>query len=234
MEAISHPAVSDAERTILDGQPRPVARRRGRPPLDPEGRRQRIIAVASDLFIRHGYAETTVESVGKASGVTKRTIYGLIGDKAALFRAVCDHCHVSIKQMRVDLPLSTSGLRQSLLDLAGALIAHALADETIAVERAVVLEQVRFPDLMNSIMGNSRGELNKKIAVFFEELIERAMIGPIDTFKTSEIFFDVVVGNAGFRKTLGFDEPAPDPADIAERVDIFIEGHLRRHGLAGA
>lgn len=220
MDVIAHPITSEPER------------RRGRPPLDPEVRRQRIISVASDLFIRLGYADTTVEAVGKAAGVTKRTIYELVGDKAALFRAVCDHCHASIKEMRLDLPISSDSLRESLINLAYRLMDHALADETISVERAVVLEQVRFPDLMKDVMGNSRGQLNRKISAFFDELIARGMIGPVDTFKTTEIFFDVVVGNFGFRKTLGFDEPAPAREDIDERVDIFIDGHLRRHGLA--
>jgi len=210
------------------------AGRRGRPPLDPEARRQRIIAVASDLFTRGGYADTTVEAVGKAAGVTKRTIYELVGDKAALFRAVCNHCHVSVKDMRIDLPISTTNLRATLLELAQALLEHALDDGTIAVERAMVVEQMRFPDLMSSLMGSTRVLLNDKIAAFFDGLMERGMIGQVDAFKTTEIFFDVVVGNSGFRKALGFDEQAPSAEDIAERVDIFIEGHLRRHGLVEA
>lgn len=207
-------------------------RRRGRPPLDPEARRQRIIAVASELFIRHGYTETTVEAIGKAAGVTKRTIYELVGDKAALFGAVSAHCHASIKEMRLDLPITGASLRETLLDLAHALIDHALSDETVSLERAAVLQQMCFPLLMSNLMGLTRVDLNGKIAAFFDDLMERGMIGRVDAFKTTEIFFDVVVGNSGFRKALGFDEPAPGRADIEERVDIFIEGHLRRHGLA--
>lgn len=232
MEAIVQHSPPETALSPAEGLRAPS--RRGRPPLDPETRRQRIIAVAADLFVRLGYSETTVEAVGKAAGVTKRTIYELVGDKAALFRAVCTHCHASVKAMRIDLPISDASLRESLIDLAHRLLEHALADDTIAVERAVVLEQVRFPDLMNSVMGTSRSELNGKIAAFFDELVKRGMIGAIDTFKTTEIFFDVVVGNFGFRKALGFEEPAPTQADIEERVTIFIEGHLRRHGLPRA
>lgn len=208
--------------------------RRGRPPLDPEARRQRIIAVASDLFIAGGYAETTVEAVGKAAGVTKRTIYELVGDKAALFRAVCNHCHVKVREMRLEPPTSEASLRDTLLDLAQALLAHALDDETIAVERAVVLEQMRFPDLMSNLLGHSRETMGGTIAGFFSDMTARGMIGPVDAIKTTEIFFDIVVGNTGFRKVLGFVESGPDRADIEDRVDIFIAGHLRRHGLAGA
>jgi AcrR family transcriptional regulator len=207
--------------------------RRGRPPLDPAVRRQRIITVASDLFTKRGFVETTVEAVGKAAGVTKRTIYELIGDKEALFRAVCDHCHANIGDVHLDLSVGGS-IRETLLQLAETLIEHSLSEETIAVERAVIAEQMRFPDLIRILMGSPRSALNRKIAAFFEELIAAGMISPLDTFKTTEIFFDVVVGNLGFRKALGYDEPLPTAADIAERVDVFITGHLRRHGLADA
>lgn len=228
----THILMNAATETIEpEAEGKPTARR-GRPPLDPEARRQRIIAVASELFIRHGYPETTVEAIGKAAGVTKRTIYELVGDKAALFGAVSAHCHASIKEMRLDFAITGTSLRTTLLDLAHALIEHALSDETIALERAAVLQQMRFPLLMSNLMALTRVDLNGKIAAFFDGLMERGMIGKVDAFKTTEIFFDVVVGNAGFRKALGFDEPAPGREDIEERVDIFIEGHLRRHGLA--
>lgn len=48
-----------------------------------------ILAVATELFIANGFEKTTVEVVGKAVGVIKRTIYDHIGDKDTLFHAVC-------------------------------------------------------------------------------------------------------------------------------------------------
>jgi AcrR family transcriptional regulator len=194
----------------------------------------RILAIASKMFIAAGYTDTTLEAVGKAAGVTKRTIYELVGDKTELFRAVCDHCHADIGEFHLDLPVSGESLRGNLVQLAHELIAHALSDETIAVERTVVIEQARFPDLLRDITRRNRQSLNRKIAVVFEKLSELRMISPVDSFKAAEIFFDLVVGNVGFRKALGFDEDLPSQADIDERVDTFIDGYLHRHGLPRA
>jgi AcrR family transcriptional regulator len=210
----------------------PEKARRGRPPLDPHARRERILTVATRLFTANGYQETTVEAVGRAAGVTKRTIYELVGDKADLFRAVCEHCHANIGEFRLDLPVSGKSLHANLVELARELINHALADETIAIERTVIAERMRFPDLMDDVNAALRKSLNPKIAIVFEKLANLGMISVVDSFAASEIFFDLVVGNLGFRKVLGFDEPVPSDAETAERISIFIDGYLRRHGLS--
>lgn len=216
-----------AESGSAGGKPR-----RGRPPLDPVARRERILNVASDLFTANGYQETTVEAVGKAAGVTKRTIYELVGDKAELFRAVCEHCHANIGEFRLDLPISGRSLSANLTELARLLIDHALSDGTVAIERTVVAEQTRFPDLLRDVNTATRKGLNRKIAVVFEKLAELGMISEVDSFEAGEIFFDLVVGNLGFRKVLGFEEDVPSEAETAERIAIFIDGYLRRHGLS--
>jgi len=210
---------------------RPDAKRRGRPPLDPKVRRQRILDVASRLFTANGYTETTVDAVGKAAGVTKRTIYELVGDKDALFRAVCINSHANIGEFRLDLPISGKSLRSNLVELAHRLIAHTLDDETIRVGRMIVVESMRFPDLIRDVTRSGRTSLNVKIAVVFDKLVELGLVGSIDAYRATEIFFDLVVGNIGFRKSMGFDEPMPTDNETEERVDVFIDGYLRRHGL---
>jgi TetR/AcrR family transcriptional repressor of mexJK operon len=230
MRARHMTASTNSKRETPPPSPEPSARR-GRPPLDPDIRRRHLLDIAARLFADRGYAETTLDAVGKSAGMTKRSIYELIGDKAALFCAVCNHSHASIGEIRLDLPVSGRSLRSNLLELAHKLVDHALDDRTIAVERTVVVEYSRFPALIKDINGTARDALNVKIAGVFSELISLGMIGPVDSFKATEIFFDLVVGNLGFRKTLGFEEDHPSDADVEERVDIFVEGFLRRHGL---
>lgn len=50
--------------------------------------RERICAEAEELFLRDGFARTTIRSVAKASGVAEATIYLAFADKAALLDAV--------------------------------------------------------------------------------------------------------------------------------------------------
>jgi len=50
--------------------------------------RTRICAAAEALFLRDGYARTTIKAVAKAAGVAEATVYVAFADKAALLDTV--------------------------------------------------------------------------------------------------------------------------------------------------
>ena len=50
--------------------------------------RERICAAAEELFLRDGYARTSIRAVAKAAGVAEATIYLAFPNKAALLDAV--------------------------------------------------------------------------------------------------------------------------------------------------
>jgi AcrR family transcriptional regulator len=49
---------------------------------------ERICAAAEELFVRDGYARTSIKAVAKAAGVAEATVYLAFADKAALLDAV--------------------------------------------------------------------------------------------------------------------------------------------------
>jgi AcrR family transcriptional regulator len=51
---------------------------------------ERLIDAAGLLFLRHGYAGTTLTAVAEAAGLAPRTVYLRFGTKAALFRRTMD------------------------------------------------------------------------------------------------------------------------------------------------
>jgi AcrR family transcriptional regulator len=53
-----------------------------------EATRERICAAAEELFLRDGYARTSIRTVAKAAGVAEATMYLAFADKAALLDAV--------------------------------------------------------------------------------------------------------------------------------------------------
>jgi AcrR family transcriptional regulator len=52
--------------------------------------RRRIVAAAADLFVREGYAATTLDRIAAASGVAVQTVYFHFGSKRALLKQVVD------------------------------------------------------------------------------------------------------------------------------------------------
>jgi len=69
-----------------------MAENTGRP-LTRRGRetRQRILAAAAELMFENGVAETTLEDIRAAAGVSGSQVYHYFADKQALVRAVIDY-----------------------------------------------------------------------------------------------------------------------------------------------
>ncbi len=53
-----------------------------------EQTRQTVLDTARQLFLRHGYAATTIASIATAAGVSSETIYKSFGTKEALLRTI--------------------------------------------------------------------------------------------------------------------------------------------------
>lgn len=52
--------------------------------------RRRVVEAARELFLTRGYAATTVREIAAAAGVSEQTVYGRIGNKAAILKSVYD------------------------------------------------------------------------------------------------------------------------------------------------
>jgi AcrR family transcriptional regulator len=70
--------------------------------------RERIVAAAAELIFERGVAETTLEDIRAAAGVSGSQVYHYFADKQALVRAVIDH--------QAEAVLATQGTRLDHLD----------------------------------------------------------------------------------------------------------------------
>lgn len=52
--------------------------------------RERVARKAADLFVRHGYAATSVAAVARAAGVSTQTVYNAFATKPALLKSAYD------------------------------------------------------------------------------------------------------------------------------------------------
>ena len=130
------------------GASEPVRERRiGRPPRgEAPILGGRIVLCASNLFLERGYSATSIEAVAAEAGVGKNTIYRRYATKSELFKAVVDY------QMRTLLPpLDALDLdddpMEALRHLALTLVTASLKPETIALQRLVIAEALRFPEM---------------------------------------------------------------------------------------
>jgi TetR/AcrR family transcriptional repressor of mexJK operon len=187
-------------------------RKSGRPSrADALKLRERILQVATELFLKEGYGSTSIESVAARAGISKRTFYDRFDDKAALFAAVV---HYIIEHIRppADVPL-----------LAGASLPEALA-----LHRLVTGESSRFPELAFAVETEGRqSEATDLIAGLLAREQSNGKIGTEDQRFAADQFIYMVV-TLPQRRALGFGKPmtaAELDAWAYKVVILFLEGY---------
>lgn len=72
-------------------------------------RRQHVIKVAISVFLRYGYARTTLADIAKAAGVARTALYLVFSDKEAIFHAVVETMVAEkLSDIRRGLPAKSS------------------------------------------------------------------------------------------------------------------------------
>lgn len=112
-----------------------------------EARRERILDVATRLFIEHGYDGMSLQQVVKASGGSLTTMYRLFEDKRGLFRAIVER---RARAFFADLESThafTLPVEPALGAIARMLMDFLLAPDTIAIHRELIGNGREFPAL---------------------------------------------------------------------------------------
>jgi TetR/AcrR family transcriptional repressor of mexJK operon len=204
--------------------------RAGRPKKsDLDRRRAHVLEVATRLFIEHGFAGATLDNIARAAGVGTRTLYNHYGDKEGLFRAI-----VKARTEQTDasgqppmLAAIEAGTPKAiLLKAAGALLDICLSEDTIALERLMAAESMRFPEMTRSVVGANMATLHRSITDLFREMRRRGLLAGADCAATAKYFIDLIVGIAAMQVILGYYGAVPDAREVEEKVDLFMLGAL--------
>jgi TetR/AcrR family transcriptional regulator, mexJK operon transcriptional repressor len=190
--------------------------------------RERILKVATDLFLDEGYGSTSIESVAARAGISKRTFYDRFKNKPALFAAVV---HRIIEQIRppANVPLlAGTSLAEILQRLAGLILKAALSPPAIALHRLVTGESSRFPELAYAVEAEGRqSEATDLIAGLLARGQRLAKIGTGDQRFAADQFIYMVV-TLPQRRALGFGTPMTSSeldAWAHKVVILFLEGY---------
>jgi TetR/AcrR family transcriptional regulator, mexJK operon transcriptional repressor len=205
-----------------------TARRGGRPSRSGSLElNERILDVATELFLAQGYGLTTIEALARRAGISKRTFYHRFADKAVLFGAVV---HRIIERVRppAGVPLLQGAtLHEVLRRLARLILQAALSPPAIALHRLMVAESARFPELARAL--SAEGASQEAIALISgllaRELDNADFTPAVREFAALQFLQLVVV--VPQRRALGFDKPM-SPVELetwADRaVRLFLDG----------
>jgi AcrR family transcriptional regulator len=180
----------DHEIRAGDGGP---VRARGRPKQRPDSEeRQRILAIACELFLDVGYGGTTMDAVAGRCRISKKTLYRLFPAKTDLFKAmVADHRRTMLALPRPDDDLPPAEALAAIFRLDTAEVENR---ERLAFIRLAVADADRYPEIGEAIaMEGAQAALNL-LADWLGRQQARGVLRPFPPEAAARMLMDMVFG----------------------------------------
>jgi len=191
-------------------------------------RREGILDVARDCFLAEGYAATSMSSIAARLGGSKGTLYNYFKSKEELFGAVIHRqCSAALAAMQA-LGGDETDPRTCLVRMTRGLLSHIMEPDAMAMNRLVIGESERFPELalMFYESGPRRGQ--ELMAERLQALMEAGQLRRADPEEAASQLKDLTVGNLMWLKLWGV-QPERSAADIdryvAAGVDTFVRAY---------
>jgi len=131
-------------------------------------KRQQIVDGAIRVFLKYGYADTSMNRVAEESGVIKQTIYSHFSDKEGLFRAIIETLTLEHFRNEFGDNLSFEESPDVVLRKIGTVFMQRKNDPSyIALMRTVIGESARFPELARLYVNTVIGPAKQALSAYF-------------------------------------------------------------------
>ena len=203
---------------------------RGRPQLRPDDEtRQIIYEAARHEFAAGGYASTGMEAVARRAGVSTKTLYRLIPNKAALFEGmVSDRLDTFVSKVNLHAA-DHSDIEEALSAALMACADLALDTEVIAIQRMILQEAGKFPEVAGMFYANAIRRTNIALADWLRTQQKRGLIALEDVEEAAGMLLGMVA-SAPRRAAMFGGVPLPSRPEIEARVStctaLFLRGCL--------
>ena len=206
-------------------------RGRGRPQARPdEETRTVILDAARQEFASSGYAGTSMESVARRAGVSTKTLYRLLPNKAALFEAIVtdgiDRFVSRIRLRACDGSDVEGALRDALIAV-GELI---LDGSVIGLLRMVIGESDKFPEISDTFYNKAIKRTESTLANWLKAQDERGLISIDNATEAAGMLLGMLAFQPQ-RAVMFGHAPAPSRKELDRRAQavakLFLQGCAR-------
>jgi TetR/AcrR family transcriptional regulator, mexJK operon transcriptional repressor len=207
--------------------PRERRRPRGRPNAEQLVElEKRLIRVARQAFIAHGYGATSMNQVARAARLSKTTLYTRFPSKADLFRAIVDEQARrvgGVGQRPIYRPSSMT-LEAKLRDYIEHMTRISLRGEILQINRLIFSEATRFPELGEAASRRAWVGV-RQVAALIEEYSVKDGIPCSDPAGAAEVY--IMMHKGWYYSRMLTDRPVSN-AEMTEAIEKIL-----KHFLAG-
>jgi TetR/AcrR family transcriptional repressor of mexJK operon len=192
-----------------------------------ERKQEAIKVAAKELFLLHGYADTTMEMVAKQAGVSIMTLYRHFRGKDVLFQAVI--LHLCAQKVKHDRETFWQGSPSEVLHKLGQVrFAFFLNPEEVALYRVIMGAIEHFPEVGRMYYQLHFEKALNPLAAYLQELDQNEILRVPDPHFSAQAFLDLLQGQFIERARLGADT-APTDEEIERHIDACVTLFLAAH-----
>jgi TetR/AcrR family transcriptional repressor of mexJK operon len=177
-----------------------------------------MLSAATELFLRDGYDQTSIDAILVRSGGSKATLYAYFPTKEDLFRAVIDSVLVTDARPALDV---TREPRYVLTDFAVDRLHVIFSERHRAVLRLIIAERERFPDLAELYYERGPQRGHRTLVEYLDALRHRGALSVEDTEEAAEFFIGMLM-HRWYKELLLLGAPTPSDAAIQQRAEHVV------------
>lgn len=196
-------------------------------PKDP-AKRAAILAAAKCLFLRYGYAGSSMDAIAAHAGVSKLTVYSHFTDKETLFcAAVKAECEEQLPELLFELP-DGAPLEGVLLEIARGFCRLINSAESVALHRLMISQGAQDPQLAKTFYEAGP----QPLLAGMERLLSKADSNGQLRIEAPQVaadqFLSLLKGCANFRLLIGCSA-AQTEAQQQQHAEAAVQTFLRAY-----
>lgn len=196
--------------------------------VDKDAQRKIIIESATDLFLKYGFAGTTMEQVAEAAGVVKQTVYNHFPSKEWLFRAIIENVSGSLRAMLPSEPSPSAGFHECLLTFSKHFLRLMLQPRSLGLYRILISEAPRFPELAKVVFMTGANQTTRRLAGYLGDHAKANGVDIADPQLAAEQFIGLLRGNIQLRALL-MVRPAPTETQLDRAAEAAVSHFIRAY-----
>jgi TetR/AcrR family transcriptional repressor of mexJK operon len=188
-----------------------------------------ILDAATTLFLRHGYAGTSMDEIAALAGVSKQTVYTHFADKERLFSDLVLRNTDRVDEFVDTLPrLLPDGdeLEKDLRSLARRYITTVIQTRVLQLRRLVIAEGSQFPDLARTYYERVPERVLVALGSHLQRLAERGLLRLEDPQLAANHFAGLILWMPLDRAMFRRDEESLTTEELKRLADAGVRVFL--------
>jgi TetR/AcrR family transcriptional repressor of mexJK operon len=188
-----------------------------------------ILAAAWQSFLARGFGAVSMDAIAREAGASKATVYAYFASKEELFGAVIAREGERYFRGFSAGELDPCAVEASLAEIARRFLDLVLSPEAIAINRIIISEASRFPQLGEVFWRAGPERTRVQIEAFLSRAVAAGTLAVADTRVAAEQFVALLRGDIHQRQLLRLDDGV-DAVELAAATAAAVATFLKAFG----